>query len=128
MWQTVKPKYCNMSNRVGETEMQQTTEPVLTSNRYVLSNFPEHVPSVSSPCNNRRMDLFMPSATKLRTKSQRYMAKRPKYHHHHHTIQQEVSTTKMEYEEGNHLSCDSKHYQIPIIINGHVNSPPTKER
>jgi hypothetical protein len=77
----------------------QITEPVLTSNRYdVLSNLPEHVPSVSLPCNNTRMDLFIPSATKLRTKSQRYMAKYPKYHHH--MIQKEVSTTKMEYEEG----------------------------
>lgn len=123
IWQTVKPKYRNVSNRVGETEVQQITESVLTQNRYeVLSNLPEHVPSVSSPCHNRRMDLFVPSATKLRTKSQRYMAKHPKYHHHR-MIQQEVPTTKIEYEESNHLSCDPKHYQIPVIINGHVNSP-----
>jgi hypothetical protein len=39
MWQTAKPKYYNMSNRVGGTEVLQFTEPVLTSNRYdVLSN------------------------------------------------------------------------------------------
>jgi hypothetical protein len=124
VWETAKPKCCNMSNRVGETEVQQITEPVLTSNRYdVLSNLPEHVPSVSSACNSRRMDLLMPSAIKLGTKSQRYMAKNPQ-NHRHHMIQQEVSTTKMEHEEDNHLSCDSKHYEIPIIINGHVNFPP----
>jgi hypothetical protein len=86
-----------MSNRGGESEVQQTTDPVLTPNRYVLSNHPEHEPSVSSPYHNRRMNLFTPSATKTWAKNQRHMAKHAKYHHHH-MIQQEVSTTKMDYE------------------------------
>jgi hypothetical protein len=90
-----------MSNREGGTKVLQHTEPILTSNRYdVLSNLPEHVPSVSPPCNIRRQDLSTSSATKLRTMSQLYTTKHP-----------------------THLNRDFKHYQIPIIINGHANPP-----
>jgi hypothetical protein len=108
-WQTVKPKYYNMCNRERGTKVLQHTEPVLTSNRYeVLSNLPEQVPRVSPSCNNRRKDLSVTSATKLRTMSQRCMTMHP----------------TMEYEEGSHQYCEYKHYLIPTIINGHANPPP----
>jgi hypothetical protein len=70
VWQTVKPSHYKMRNGVGEIEVSQTTEPILTTNRYdVLSKLSEYKHSVQSPGINGTTDLVILSATKLRTKS-----------------------------------------------------------
>jgi hypothetical protein len=63
----------------------------------VLSNLPEYEHNVQSPVINGTTDLVISSATKLRTKSLRNSAKRPKQLQHY-VNQQEASTTKIDYE------------------------------
>jgi hypothetical protein len=62
-----------MRNGVGEIEVSQTTEPILTTNKYdVLSNLSEYEHSVQSPGINGTTDLIISSATKLRTKGTKF--------------------------------------------------------
>jgi hypothetical protein len=114
VWQTVQPKYVKRYNRIGRTEMLQSTDPVSTTNRFdKLSDLPDHVlnSDVSLPRSNRRTDSTT-NAANTRIKSQRYMFKQSTHHDYHHSIQQETLLINMEKEDRSHQSGSSVEYQL----------------